>query len=106
MTNEEAINYLKFRQCEMCLDCGRCGSSACDSCKEAEAYDKAIEALEKQISRKPDEQPTVDAVEVVRCKDCRWSFMIGEHRQCNFMAGDLNDEWFCSHGRRESKDAD
>lgn len=45
--------------------------------------------------------PTVDAVPVVRCKDCYWAFNCKGHRHCNFMAGDILDDWYCSHGRRK-----
>ena len=45
-----------------------------------------------------DEQPTVDAVEVVRCRECRWCNM-GE---CEHKFGLLvsNEENYCSYGER------
>ena len=46
-----------------------------------------------------DQQPTVDAVEVVRCRECRWCNM-GE---CEHKFGLLvsNDENYCSYGERD-----
>lgn len=49
-----------------------------------------------------EQQPTEDAVEVVRCKDCKHSEPCGESRQCLHPFGlnicDGND--FCSYGER------
>ena len=40
-----------------------------------------------------DEQPTVDAVEVVRCRDCKlWQI-------CNLCMR-YGDDWFCAGGER------
>lgn len=51
-----------------------------------------------------DNAPTVDAVEVVRCKDCRWGREVCGNIEC-FV--DLNlppeyhgYEWFCPNGER------
>lgn len=48
--------------------------------------------------------PTVDAVEVVRCKDCRWGKETCGNIECS---ADLNlpseyhgHEWFCPNGER------
>ena len=44
-----------------------------------------------------DEQPTVDAEPVVRCKDCRYRYQDG----ANFcLLGTQSDEWFCADGER------
>lgn len=50
--------------------------------------------------------PTVDAVEVVRCKDCRFSkcFVESGTRRCRSMNGlyrTVEDSDFCSYGERE-----
>ena len=49
--------------------------------------------------------PTVDAVQVVRCKDCRWGKEACGNIECNV---DLNlpseyhgYEWFCPNGERK-----
>ena len=45
--------------------------------------------------------PTVDAVEVVRCKDCH---NCTKSMWCNLLMMDVKGEWFCCHGkRRETK---
>lgn len=44
-----------------------------------------------------DDQPTVDAVEVVRCKDCQ-SFYNGYH--CMRMQVRVRSDHFCSYGER------
>lgn len=55
-----------------------------------------------------DAQPTVDAVEVVRCKDCRWGREACGNIECST---DLNlppeyhgYEWFCPNGERKEDD--
>lgn len=51
-----------------------------------------------------DEAPTVDAVEVVRCKDCEdyamWSNGRAMH-YCDKYCCAMNDDDFCSYGRRK-----
>lgn len=51
-----------------------------------------------------DNAPTVDAVEVVRCKDCRWGREACGNIECS---ADLNlppeyhgYEWYCPNGER------
>ena len=51
-----------------------------------------------------DKRPTIDAVEVVRCKDCKY----GEERIEDYRCWMLDEDWdirfspmhFCSYGRR------
>lgn len=43
--------------------------------------------------------PTVDAVEVVRCKDC---IHFREDGYCKVLMGYCgNEDWFCASGRRK-----
>ena len=42
--------------------------------------------------------PSVDAVEVVRCKDCRFKTEPG---QPNILCYQMNDDDFCSYGERK-----
>lgn len=44
--------------------------------------------------------PTVDAVEVVRCKDCRWFENDGYHTNCQIMQFCVETEDYCSRGER------
>lgn len=45
--------------------------------------------------------PTVDAVEVVRCKDCKW---YSDDYCCQF-GDDYGDDWYCADGERREEDA-
>ena len=55
-----------------------------------------IESLKKE--------PTVDAVEVVRCKDCKW----WKDCHCTNINGAMgvveNPNWFCASGKRMAND--
>ena len=44
--------------------------------------------------------PTVEAVEVVRCKDCRWFENDGYHTNCQIMRFCVEAEDYCSRGER------
>jgi len=44
-------------------------------------------------------RPTVDAVEVVRCKDCK---QYNGHRYCTYFAEAVLDNDFCSYGERRT----
>ena len=52
-----------------------------------------------------DEQPTVDAVEVVRCKDCLYSTERYGHMDCIHGVSYRNTwnkpDFFCSYGKRK-----
>lgn len=56
--------------------------------------------------------PTVDAVPVVRCKDCKHATMTSDGKMCKYCAMDTDDfgdqrdvyhdaEWFCADGERK-----
>lgn len=71
-----------------------------DADKFAEKFTWQYDFMKRVI----DEQPTVDAVEVVRCKDCKYytSYCChyhetDEHGTPIFM----NDSGFCSYGERK-----
>ena len=54
-----------------------------------------------------DEAPTVDAVEVVRCKDCGHRT---ENGMCPMISGcpdlvGVDDDFFCKYGKRRTEDA-
>ena len=58
----------------------------------------------------PEEIPTVDAVEVVRCKDCKH---FGGHGVCHCHAADENgtpifvrEDDFCSYGERRTNETE
>lgn len=49
-----------------------------------------------------DNAPTVDAVEIVRCKDCKWH----ANGLCNTFSFYYDDEAFCSYGVRKGEEDD
>ena len=82
----------------------------------------AIDALAEELAYKPEgywdsglnqydvevvlnQQPSVDAVEVVRCQDCKHRYIDGENVRYNVC--DLNhnkvqeDYWYCADGERK-----
>lgn len=61
------------------------------------------------VKKMVDEAPTIDAVEVVRCKDCKWGATPygDEHdgwTECTNLCGRplMPDEGFCSYGERRA----
>lgn len=57
------------------------------------------------IDQAIDEQPTIDAVPVVRCKDCwnatKMGGFMGEVLYCPILERNTDDECFCSYGERK-----
>ena len=50
--------------------------------------------------------PTIDAVPVVRCKDCKYRYVTGStthYYVCDFMDAEYNDNGYCHHGERKDK---
>lgn len=45
------------------------------------------------------EMPTIDAVEIVRCKDCK--HRDGTHGQPNILCHKMHDDDFCSYGEKK-----
>ena len=64
------------------------------------------------INKCIEDAPTIDAVEVVRCKDCKWSDwyknLNGEHRCYCMEHGSLGhtDDDYCSYGEREESEVE
>ena len=60
------------------------------------------------IAQLLDESPTIDAVPVVRCRECRWH----EDEQPGMVycpatvGGWVEDDWFCKGGERKGGDGD
>jgi hypothetical protein len=52
-----------------------------------------------------DESPTIDAVEVVRCKECKHKYVSGngttQYYVCDFMDAQYEENGFCHHGESE-----
>ena len=55
-----------------------------------------------------DEQPTINAVPVVRCKDCQWlnagKNIVEEWMWCCLLSRDVSEDHFCGYGERRSDD--
>ena len=45
---------------------------------------------------------THDVVQVVRCKDCKWHYILDGHSHCDLdiEARDIKPDWFCADGER------
>ena len=53
-----------------------------------------------------DEQPTIDAVVVVRCKDCKWWDTDGYRNgygECPNVFCETTADWFCADGERSEE---
>lgn len=50
-----------------------------------------------------DNAPTVDAVSVVHCKDCKWWNTDG-YRECPNVLGETTADWYCANGERKEND--
>jgi hypothetical protein len=64
---------------------------------------------EKTVLQHLKDAPTIDAVPVVRCKECKYA-MVNEHHPnkpliCGMtrMCGTTPPEWFCADGERRSE---
>lgn len=57
------------------------------------------------IQQAVDEQPTVDAVPVVRCKDCKWLYDEMDNYCCRSHRGlaRICENSFCSYGERKDE---
>lgn len=97
MTREEAIDILV-------------GVIAANSEEENEALDMAIEALSDNITESPNEaiKRRNDAIDLVRCKDCR--HRIHDEERCLYYCemyygqGDVSDDNFCQWGAKMDGD--
>ena len=51
--------------------------------------------------------PTIEAVPVVRCKNCKHRYITGStthYYVCDFMDAEYNDNGYCHHGERKDDD--
>ena len=54
-----------------------------------------------------DSAPTVDAVQVVRCRDCKYCYaegFVNARNVCekHYDFGNVDDDWFCADGERRT----
>lgn len=57
---------------------------------------KTMAMVQSALKRMIDDAPTIDAVPVVRCKDCH---NCTKSRWCNLLMMHVEDEGFCSYGK-------
>lgn len=83
----------------------RCSGDCCN-CEEDTNTESGCKII--------DEAPTVDAVPVVRCKDCKWWDKVDNidgvnygtcERKCTAIRKDAfpNENWFCADGERREE---
>ena len=100
---DATIKYLREFRCKDCdrrkgmkngkmRFCYEIGDVPCSACDIGDTIDYF---LDEDIS------PTVDAVQIVRCKSCEYSYTEGfvhERLVCEKHPelGDLSDDWFCA----------
>ena len=68
---------------------------------------KSLEIAYALLKKKVEDAPTVDAVVVTRCKDCKYHYDCGVHF-CNRLRMNCPDDsdFFCSYGERKNGGAE
>lgn len=79
------------------------------NCKNKYVKQGIDDGLHYYMPRILENEPTIDAVPVVRCKDC-WSAIeidgfMGGVLYCKFWGHDIDEECFCSYGERKGGDS-
>ena len=69
--------------------------------------DTFFDTLIPCVNRALDDSPTIDAVPVVRCKDCKYheDEEIGMVYCPNALGGWVGENWFCADGERKEGQA-
>ena len=65
------------------------------SCETSELYDSPV-FFKAVCTKEIDEAPTIDAVEVVRCRDCKHRY---SDSWCEYV--DDDDNFYCARGERK-----
>ena len=107
---DATIKYLREFRCKDCdrrkgmkngkiRFCYRIGDAPCRAC---DIWDTIDYFLDEDIS------PTIDAVPVVRCKDCKHFgryYAESKNGVCNKLnIIERSEDWFCADGERKDKD--
>jgi len=85
-------DYIKKKDVLECLEAMKNANKNSD---DRYIYAKVIQQVEDMTAS--------DAVEVVRCKDCKHRYLSGVGKQyyvCDFLDAELKDNDFCSYGER------
>lgn len=69
-------------------------------------YCTGLRFMKKQAIKAVENAPTVDAVPVVRCKECRWRHDDSSTMWLPCMEIKTSDDWFCADGERRSNETD
>lgn len=75
-----------------------------------------VEKAEEVFKAYLDQIPTVDAVEVVRCKECKYAIITADNKYCKycamhkdsygFMIPEYRDaDFYCAYGERKEEEA-
>ena len=93
------------------IECRGCPSHDCRGCNNfilATALKNGkFDAFEENGTVQIEKIPAVDAVPVVRCRECINNINLEDHPRCDFTSEKLKGDDFCSRGkRREDGDTD
>lgn len=66
-------------------------------------YEVGFEEGQQSIIEAINDAPVIDAVTVVRCKDCNF---FHKHKWCSLNDTNMCDEDFCSYGERKGGNSD
>lgn len=67
------------------------------------ARSDAQKSLMGRVMYNTEKAPTIDAIPVVRCRDCKFYYGINEECGCN--GGYNSEDWYCADGERRDDDA-
>lgn len=75
---------------------------------DADALRGPLMAFDSKVLEIVDNAPTIDAVRVVRCKECKHSVHYESFRMrwCWRRGAEVNDDNFCSDGERKDNETD
>lgn len=88
--------YVNLRSLESALKIADSIAKANGKDKDRQIWARAIRLL--------NDMPTVDAVPVVRCKDCK--YRDGTPGQPNILCAQMHEDDFCSYGKRKEEPHD
>ena len=82
---------------EALLSFERMDAELCSSCGEHHTAEDVIMMIKTA--------PTIDAVPVTRCKDCKYMIQWADVRYCTVWDGvnGMGDDGFCNYGERRTK---
>lgn len=113
---DATIKYLRELRCKDCDKrkgmkngkirfCYEIGDAPCRACDIGDTIDYFFDE---------DISPTIDAIPVVRCKDCKYATMTSDGQTCKYCEIDTDDDgyirevyhnadWYCADGEKASE---